>query len=136
MGAPTNAKVDLQTAADELGVHYQTAYRWVRNGRLDAELVGGRYLVSPIDIAKLDRVRHTPAAPTPPRQSRLEHATDRMYDALVTGDEPAAAKIIRRLSQEGAPVIELIRVVLVPPLQEIGRAWHDGELTVWVEHRA
>lgn len=135
MGAPTN-RVDLQTAADELGVHYQTAYRWVRTGRLDSELVGGRYLVSSTDIAELDRARHTPANPTPPRQSRLEHATDRMYDALVAGDEPAATKIIRRLADEGAPVIELMRVVLVPPLERIGRAWHDGELTVWVEHRA
>jgi MerR family transcriptional regulator, light-induced transcriptional regulator len=136
MGVTTNAKVGLQTAADELGVHYQTAYRWVRDGRLDAELVGGRYLVSPTDIAELDRARHTPAGPTPPRQSRLEHATDRMYDALVAGDEPAATKIIRRLANEGAPEVELIRIVLVPPLQKIGRAWHDGELTVWVEHRA
>jgi MerR family transcriptional regulator, light-induced transcriptional regulator len=136
MGAPTNAKVDLQTAADELGVHYQTAYRWVRNGRLDAELVGGRYLVSPTDIAELDRARRTPAAPPRPRQNRLEHATDRMYQALVAGDEPAATKIIRRLDEEGATAIELIRVVLVPPLQKIGRAWADGEVTVWVEHRA
>jgi excisionase family DNA binding protein len=136
VSAPTDAKVDLQTAADELGVHYQTAYRWVRNGRLDAELVGRRYLVSPTDIAELDRARRTPAAPAPPGQSRLEHATDRMYDALVAGDEPAAVKIIRRLADEGTPAIELIQVVLVPPLQRIGSAWHDGELTVWVEHRA
>lgn len=136
MGAPANAKVDLQKAADKLGVHYQTAYRWVRTGRLEAELVGGRYLVSPTDIAELDRVRHTPAAPTTPSRTRLEHATDRLYDALVAGDEPAATKIIRRLAQEGAPVIELIRVVLVPPLQKIGQAWHDGKLSVWVEHRA
>ena len=135
MGVPTDAKVDLQTAADELGVHYQTAYRWVRNGRLGAELIGGRYLVSPTDIARLDRVRHTPAAPPPPRRSRLEHAAGRMYDVLVAGDEPAATKIIRRLAQEGAPVVELIRVVLVPPLERIGRAWHDGELSIWVEHR-
>jgi MerR family transcriptional regulator, light-induced transcriptional regulator len=136
MGAPTNVKVDLQTAADELGVHYQTAYRWVRSGRLEAELVGGRYLVSPTDISEVDRARHAPSAPPPPRQGRLEHATDRMYDALVAGDEPAATKIIRRLAEEGASAIELIRVVLVPPLQKIGRAWSDGELTVWVEHRA
>jgi excisionase family DNA binding protein len=136
MGAPTSGRVDLQTAADELGVHYQTAYRWVRNGRLDAELVGGRYLVSPTDIVELDRARHTPAAPTPPRPSRLEHATHRMYRALVAGDEPAATRIIRRLAEEGAPTIELLRVVLIPPLEQIGRAWHDGELTVGVEHRA
>jgi methanogenic corrinoid protein MtbC1 len=59
-----------------------------------------------------------------------------MFDALVAGDEPAATKIVRRLTEEGAPTIELIRVVLAPPLRKIGQAWHDGHLTVWVEHRA
>lgn len=136
MSASTDAKVDLQTAAEQLGVHYQTAYRWVRNGRLESELVGGRYLVSPTDIAELDRARRMPSPPTLPRKSRLEHAADRMYDALVAGDEPAATKIIRRLVEDGAPAIDLIRVVLAPPLEQIGRAWADGVVTVWVEHRA
>lgn len=136
MGAPTNVQVDLRTAADELGVHYQTAYRWVRTGRLDAELVGGRYLVSATDIAELDRARHAPAAPSPPRPSRLDHAAERMYRALVAGDEQSAARIVGRLAEEGAPMIELISTVLVPPLREIGRAWDDGGVTVWVEHRA
>lgn len=136
MGASLDAKVDLQAAADELGVHYQTAYRWVRSGRLAAVRVGGKYLVSATDIAELDRIRRAPAAPPRPRQNRLEHATDRMYAALVAGDEAAATKIVRRLDEEGATAIDLIRIVLVPPLQEIGRAWADGEVTVWVEHRA
>ena len=26
--------------------------------------------------------------------------------------------------------------VIVPPLVRIGQAWRDGELTIWVEHRA
>jgi len=26
--------------------------------------------------------------------------------------------------------------VISPPLRAIGQAWHDGELTIWVEHRA
>ena len=136
MGSSPTAPVDLQTAADELGVHYQTAYRWVRSGRLDAELVRGRYLVSPTDIAELDRSRNAPVAPTPPRPSRLDHASQRMFDALVAGDETAATNIVRRLSDEGASMIELIDVVLAPPLKKIGSAWSTGDLTVWVEHRA
>ena len=128
--------LDLRTAADDLGVHYQTAYRWVRNGRLGAELVGGRYVVRPADIAELDRRRRTPKAPPVPRAARLDHAADRMYEALVIGDEAAADKTVRRLIDDGAPVVDLIRLVLVPPLQRIGQGWHDGHLTVWVEHRA
>ena len=133
---PTDRQLDLQAAADELGVHYQTAYRWVRNGRLEAELVGGRYLVSRDHISQLNRARKTPKAPPAPRAGRIEHAAERMHDALVTGDETAAIKIAQRLSEDGAPAIDLISQVLVPPLQRIGRGWHDGKLTVWVEHRA
>ena len=132
----TGAKLDLQTAADQLGVHYQTAYRWVRNGRLEAELVGGRYLVSPDDVSRLNRDRQTPQAPPAPRAGRLEHAAERMHEALVTGNETAAITIAQRLTEDGAPTIDLIQMVLVPPLRQIGRRWNDGELTVWVEHRA
>lgn len=136
MDAPPHGKLDLQAAADELGVHYQTAYRWVRSGRLDAEMVGGRYLVSHDDVSALDRLRHAPRTPPAPRASRLGHAADRMYDALVAGDETAAAKIARRLADEGAPIVDLVQDVLVPPLQRIGQEWHNGQLTIWVEHRA
>ena len=136
MGSPPTSQVDLKTAADELGVHYQTAYRWVRSGRLGAELVGGRYLVSSDDIAQLDHARRMPAGPPPPRPGRLDHASERMFDALIAGDEAAAAKIVRRLSAEGASAAELIDAVLAPPLHKIGGAWSTGELTVWVEHRA
>ncbi len=66
MTPPTDRQLDLQAAADELGVHYQTAYRWVRNGRLEAELVGGRYLVSRDDISQLIRAAR-------PRKRRRRH---------------------------------------------------------------
>ena len=36
----------LQEAADELKVHYMTAYRWVRKGELEAFKAGGRLRVS------------------------------------------------------------------------------------------
>jgi excisionase family DNA binding protein len=136
MDSSLDAKVDLQTAAHDLGVHYQTAYRWVRNGRLAAELIGGRYLVSPADIAELDRARNTPTTPPAPRTGRLEHAAQRMHEALVLGDEPAAVKIARRLADEGTPLVDLIQTVIVPAMRQIGQAWHDGELTIWTEHRA
>ncbi len=130
------AKIDLQTAADELGVHYQTAYRWVRSGRLNAEMVRGRYLVSPQDLAILDESRDAPRTPPPPKASRLDHAAERMYEALIAGDETAAMKIGRRLIDEGTPIKDLIQSVLVPPLHQIGMQWHTGALTIWEEHRA
>jgi excisionase family DNA binding protein len=129
-------KLELQEAADALGVHYQTAYRWVRTGRLNAKMVGGRYLVDRTDVGKLDHDRRTPATPPAPRAVRLDHAADRMYHALVAGDETAAAKITKRLADEGASIIDLVQQVLSPPLRQIGERWSRGELTIWAEHRA
>lgn len=136
MSSTADAKLDLQTAADELGVHYQTAYRWVRNGRLEAELVGGRYLVKPGDVSLLNRARRVPKAPPAPRAGRLDHAAERMHEALVTGNEPAAVKIAQRLTEDGARMIDLLQMVLVPSLRRIGSEWQHGDVTIWVEHRA
>jgi excisionase family DNA binding protein len=130
------AHLDLQSAADELGVHYQTAYRWVRNGRLTAEMIDGRYLVSRAEMTKFDQTRRTPKKPPPPKAIRLDHAAERMYEALLSGDETAATKAARRLAEEGTTIVDLIQEVLVPPLRRFGQQWHDGTLTIWVEHRA
>ena len=129
-------RLDLQSAATQLGVHYQTAYRWVRSGRLRAEMVDGRYLVSPAEMIKVDKSRRTPKTLPAPRATRLDHAAERMYEALMAGDEAAATKSAIRLTSEGAPIVDLIGQVLVPPLHQIGQRWHDGELSIWTEHRA
>ena len=128
--------LDLQAAADEIGVHYQTAYRWVRNGRLPAVVVDGRYQITRDDLDALDQSRKRPRKPPAPTRKRLDGATGKMHEALVTGNEMAAMQIGRTIVGEGSSIAELIQQVLAPPLRAIGQAWHDGELSVWVEHRA
>ncbi len=44
--------MNLKQAANQLGVHYQTAYKWVRTGHLSAVRVGGRYEVSDAAIER------------------------------------------------------------------------------------
>ncbi|MGI9645272.1 MAG: B12-binding domain-containing protein [Ilumatobacteraceae bacterium] len=126
----------LQAAADELGVHYQTAYRWIRNGRLPARLVEGKYIVTRAELADLKERRRAPGSPNPPGPARLERQAARMHRALLDGDEATARSISQRLIDEGTSVVELIQSLLVPALRHIGQAWHDGDLTIWVEHRA
>jgi excisionase family DNA binding protein len=133
---PDNEQIDLRSAAEELGVHYQTAYRWVRTGKLPAQLVDGRYLVERSDLVTLASRRSTPQAPPPPSAKRMTRAAERAQDALLSGDESAVRDLARRLVDEGATVIDLIQEVLVPPLVHIGAEWHAGRLTIWVEHRA
>ena len=128
--------LELQEAADALGVHYQTAYRWVRNGRLPATVVGGRYRVARLDLAHLDAHRRAPSAPKPPTDRRLHNQVERIYDALVNGDETRARSISQHLISDGTNVVVFIQRVLVPALRQIGDAWHHGQLPIWSEHRA
>jgi MerR family transcriptional regulator, light-induced transcriptional regulator len=136
MPSTDHESLDLRSAASEIGVHYQTAYGWVRSGRLTAELISGRYMVGRADLDALVLKRQVPAAPKPPGAKRLTHAADRMHSALVAGDEAGVRRIALTLVTERSPVADLIQVVIVPALVRIGQAWRDGELTIWVEHRA
>jgi MerR family transcriptional regulator, light-induced transcriptional regulator len=122
--------------ADQLGVHYQTAYRWVRTGRLPAQLVSGKYQVARRDLGPVAEQVRAPSKPKGPGLKRLARQSQRMHEALVAGDEATALQIGRRLVEEGTSVTELIQAVLVPPLRRIGQAWHDGQLPISVEHRA
>lgn len=129
-------RLSLNDAASDLGVHYQTAYRWVRSGRLPAVLVDGKYEVERVALDAVERDRRSPTAPTAPGRVRLARQSDAIAEALVAGDEAAARKIANRLADDGTPVVELIESVLVPPLRQIGEDWHAGKISIWVEHRA
>jgi excisionase family DNA binding protein len=130
-------ELSLQEAAEALGVHYQTAYKWVRRGELPATVVRGRYMVTRADVDELAarRSRPTRAAARPSRRNLAGHA-EHMFHALVTGDESSARKMVVRLANEGVPVVTLIQEVLVPPLTRIGSQWRKGNLAIWIEHRA
>lgn len=129
-------QLELREAAALLGVHYQTAYRWVRRGRLPARLVDSKYVVSRQDLDAVDADRRAPAAPKAPSRKRIDRQAERMHVALVDGDEATARQLARRLVDEGTSVIELIQSVFAPPLRRIGQDWHDGHLPIWIEHRA
>lgn len=133
---PDQPSVELRVAAAELGVHYQTAYRWVRNGRLPATMVAGKYSVTRADLEEFARLRARPTGVSKPSEQRLDGQAARMHEALRSGDDLTARQIARRLIEDGTPVKDLIVEVLSPPLRQIGQSWHDGDISIWVEHRA
>lgn len=128
--------LDLQAAADEIGVHYQTAYRWVRNGRLPAALVASRYRISADDLAEFIDNKKRATTPSAPGVKRLGTVAKKMHTALVEGDEVTARNLARATVDEGTSVVDLIERIIAPSLRQIGQAWHDGQLSIWVEHRA
>ena len=128
--------IALNEAADQLGVHYQTAYRWVRTGRLPARLIAGKYVVEAGDLDAARTSRLTPSAPTPPTRRRLRSQAEVMDDALRRGDETIARQVTRTLVDEGTSIIDLVQEVIAPSLRSIGHDWHTGQLSIFVEHRA
>ena len=128
--------MDLQSAADRLGVHYQTAYRWVREGALRAVKIGATY---DIPEAEVERFAAQRAAPAPPPRTTTVRSwavqQDRLHKLLVEGDELAARQLVERL-QGGRETLTLCEELLTPVLVRIGEGWADGRLSVAEEHRA
>ena len=80
--------MQLRDAAETLGVHYQTAYGWVRQGTLRARKTPRGYEVSEGDVLELMARRAAGAEPAREVQVRDWAAqADRLYAALVAGDE-------------------------------------------------
>jgi len=128
--------MQLREAAEALGVHYQTAYGWVRQGTLPARKTGRGYEVHDADVSALAQRR---AAGGPPRREvRVRDwaaQAGRLYDAVVSGDETLARHDFERLAP-GVPLIDLCERVIAPVLRQVGDEWAAGELTIAAEHRA
>ena len=130
-------RIDLQEAARRLGVHYQTAYRWVREGRIPAVRVRGRYELEISDVDAFAQERDAPA-PATERRGRREwgRSADRLLAALCDGDERTASEVVSRLHAQGESTLDVLSRVVVPAMAGIGDRWSAGQLTVAHEHRA
>lgn len=130
-------EVDLRTAAMHLGVHYQTAYRWVREGVLSAVKVGSSYEVSDEEVQRCREARARPGPP--PRQTHVRDwqvHVERLHRLLLEGDELPARQLVDRLHDGGIDPLALCERLLAPVLRGIGEGWERGEVSVAEEHRA
>src|SRR5580693_2144414 len=128
--------MQLRDAADTLGVHYQTAYGWVRQGTLPARKTPRGYEVSEDDVRDL-MARRTAGA-EPPQEVKVRDwpaQADRLYTALMAGDEALARQDFDRLAA-GTPFAGLCDQVIAPALHRVGLAWAAGEVSIAQEHRA
>ncbi len=135
----TDAVLTLQEVADELGVHYMTAYRYVRLGVLDAAKSGG---VWQVQRSAIDRFREQAASagngPSGKVAARNRKApwSSRLESRLVAGDAPGCWSVIEAAMAAGAELDEIYLDVLTPAMVSIGERWAAGELDISVEHRA
>ncbi len=132
--------VTLQQAADELGVHYMTAYRYVKLGLLYAEKRRGSWMIAAEDLEAFRDAQgnsdQTSTSDSPSVVRSTEQKRDVLEDRLVAGDEAAAWKIIEEAVAESGDPIDLHFDLLTPALISIGRRWEQGELSIADEHKA
>jgi excisionase family DNA binding protein len=131
------AFISLQEAADRLGVHYMTAYRYVRTGRLPARRAGAQWQVDPSDLPAVTSSAGTPgrlraARRPPPRRE----SSRRLLDRLVAGDEAGAWAVVEAALSGGATPEEVVVEIVGSALALVGEGWESGELSVDDEHRA
>ena len=122
----------LQEAADELGVHYMTAYRYVRLGQLDAAKVGGVWRVDDQAISDF----RAGAAAGPVARGEPAPWAARLEDRLVAGDAQGAWGVIESAMTSGADVRTVYLELLSPAMVNIGARWASGEFDIAVEHQA
>lgn len=128
---PSDNTVTLTEAAELLGVHYMTAYRYVRTGRLPGVKEGSEWRVLRSDVDAFGRA----ATATPRRRSGTDHAA-RLEDRLTHGDEAGAWAIVEAAMGGGMTPEAVYQEVLAPAMRSIGDRWERNDLTVDQEHLA
>ncbi len=137
--ADLDGPISLTDAAARLGVHYMTAYRYVRTGLLPARQQGGQWQVAPADIeqflaAKGSRARRAPASGA--EGTGPARRVDALADRLVAGDEQGAWRLLDDAYAHGWDHRTVYLTLLGPALRTIGDRWEIGTISVGGEHRA
>jgi len=123
----------LPEVADKLGVHYMTAYRYVRTGRLPARRSGSTWRIDPTD---LETVRRGDGGTGQRRITGVVPARAQLAARLVASDEAGAWDIIEIALGSGMEPDAVLLDLVAPVLRSIGTRWEQGELSIADEHRA
>ena len=121
----------LQEAADRLGTHYMTVYRYVRLGRLPARKVGGTWQVEVSDVEALRRGDEQAVRPRP----SADWST-RLESRILAGDEAGAWGVIEAALASANTPSQIYTDLIIPALTSIGSKWHKGDVSVAQEHLA
>ncbi|MEZ5145326.1 MAG: B12-binding domain-containing protein [Acidimicrobiales bacterium] len=127
----TDELISLNEAADRLGVHYMTAYRYVRTGRLHGIKDGAEWRVRASDVEALRQPSEAPR----PRRRRTDYAT-RLEERLLVGDESGAWSIIDGAMASGMDPSLVYQQLVAPAMVSVGERWANDEIDVSQEHLA
>jgi excisionase family DNA binding protein len=137
--------ITLHEAADRLGVHYMTVYRYVRLGILPADKVGGSWQVDPSDLSRVG-ARPRPTTSTGPgrpdevsagsgRRRRAPWA-GRLEQRMLAGDAAGSWQVVEAAMASGYSPADVYVEILGPALHAIGAGWRRGQVGIEQEHLA
>jgi excisionase family DNA binding protein len=126
-------QLNLKQAAARLDVHYMTAYRYVRQGRLAATRAGTEWRVTESAITEFLRRRDHRAATD---STGVVDWADRLGTCLLAGDEPAARGTVDAALASGHPVEFCYVEMLAAALASVGARGHAGEISIADQHIA
>ena len=123
-------ELSLHEVAEILGVHYMTAYRYVRLGILPARREGRTWRIHRSDL-------NVYLAKDEPRTQRGEADwADRFFNRLLAADEAGAWGVLEAAFSSGMTISEAYPSVLSPSMKRVGEAWSMGEIDIATEHSA
>jgi MerR family transcriptional regulator, light-induced transcriptional regulator len=123
----------LPEAADRLGVHYMTAYRYVRQGRLPATRVGTQWEVR---LSDLEAMTRKGAHKERRGARRIAADVEGMQRRIMADDVAGAWWLVESHLGGGMDASGVLTDLMVPALHSIGDRWANGEISVADEHRA
>ncbi len=138
-------QIRLREAAEQLGVHYMTAYRYVRTGTLPAEQRNGQWFVDAAALAQFVAERgDAPRRPGRPPAAAIDHKLESLAPRqvvalagrLLHGDQGGAWRLVDSALGAGVGIRQLNAQLLTPALRRIGNQWATGEVSIGDEHRA
>jgi len=132
---PGGGDLTLQDAADALGVHYMTVYRYVRLGVLPASRAGRSWVVRREDLERYAAERQRGEEAGPGGRRNVDWA-GRLQGRLLAGDRLGAKNVVDAALAAGADPDDVCLDVVAPALRGIGDCWADGRCDVAHEHRA
>lgn len=125
--------ITLQEAADRLGVHYMTAYRYIRQGRLPATREVAAWKIRTVD---LDAFRGPTTKPARRGAARARADAEGLERRMLAGDGPGAWWVVKSQLEGGLDPTGAVNELIIPALRSIGERWAHGDASVADEHRA
>ena len=126
-----------------------TVKRWADAGRLHpARTLGGHRRFALSEVLRFQNEQGLDASRQPrrsvhPSGQQTKHievderaAAEQFFDAIVRGQEGAAAGVLLSAYMDGLALVKILDVTVTEAMRRIGNLWHCGEVTVADEHLA